>query len=710
MKKTWAFLLLFLFSTTAFAVLDWEVPNNYMKFGDGSNGTSKSFEMKMGLGTNPIFSSANGTEMKVNIPFRIEGNLTVGDGTTVDRSFVIDRGGSNPFLKWDEAGGSWVFSNDGAIEKKIGSGAGGGGGGINFILNNSFEDPGSPILNWSNSGGTFTQETHTNGREGNLKFARFIASGAGQSFESDAVTISDDVGPGCMADFLYNQGDNAFEYKVLKSPYADPADVVSSGTIADLEDFDKAPTIVFNCEGGDLFKFRVTSTGAGTIDADGEVYLGSNKGYIPTTQLEEIETKYLTSDTSSVADIAELQFTGLTIGDDYVIGGQVKGTSSASSWGLAFRSESGGAGTLYGVNNQAHTSGASTATSANNASFTASSTNMFVRYTGGGNSILGDGTENETYIQLTRKAKSGTEAVNPEQADFFISASIHGADVTLADTSSVATAIKSASLQMEIGKGSAKIPCFGSNPATGLTCSAGDEVFGINYNAPRSGRYKFCATFLSSGTASPAYRWVETANASDTVIRTGRSVSGSSQSSNASNRLCDTFDVNSKGEKTFKIYYVSNGAGSVKLLRNSIVYDRDAHITVELVGHNVAQPITNNMVSSSLKSGIYTLGCIVDGTGNFLTTSGCSEWISSTTNPATGAIDWTLATKYSGLELVDCTCTSRLATVTTTTHDAHCTLGFDDVDALTKIRSLSEITTSGAESNIAHTISCKLKR
>ena len=145
MKKIGAFLSILLIAFTAHAAIDWEIPNNIMKMGDGSNTSLKSFEMRMGLGaSNPILSSADGTEMNVNIPFRTQGNLTIGDGSATARSITVDRGGSNPFMKWDEAGSAWVFSNDGTIEKKIGSGTGGGGG-QNFFAESSFDGESSTI-------------------------------------------------------------------------------------------------------------------------------------------------------------------------------------------------------------------------------------------------------------------------------------------------------------------------------------------------------------------------------------------------------------------------------------------------------------------------------------------------------------------------------------------------------------------------------------
>lgn len=64
-------------------------------------------------------STVNGTGL-------VKGNLTIGSGVSGDKSITVNRGGSNPYLKWSETDNSWLFSNDGTLTKKIGSGSGSG--------------------------------------------------------------------------------------------------------------------------------------------------------------------------------------------------------------------------------------------------------------------------------------------------------------------------------------------------------------------------------------------------------------------------------------------------------------------------------------------------------------------------------------------------------------------------------------------------------
>lgn len=48
-----------------------------------------------------------------------------GDGTTTgDRSLTVDRGGTNPAIKWNETTDKWQFSNDGSAYSNFGSGGG----------------------------------------------------------------------------------------------------------------------------------------------------------------------------------------------------------------------------------------------------------------------------------------------------------------------------------------------------------------------------------------------------------------------------------------------------------------------------------------------------------------------------------------------------------------------------------------------------------
>ena len=62
-----------------------------------------------------------------NIPTTSSNSFSIGDGLGSDKSILFnDNSASKPYLKWNDALGKIVYSNDGVIEAEIGSGGGGG--------------------------------------------------------------------------------------------------------------------------------------------------------------------------------------------------------------------------------------------------------------------------------------------------------------------------------------------------------------------------------------------------------------------------------------------------------------------------------------------------------------------------------------------------------------------------------------------------------
>jgi hypothetical protein len=122
--------------------------------------------------------------------------LKVGEpGSVANKAIKL---GNTRLIRSNESTGVLEFTNDGTLFKKIGSGSGAGGsGGVNILANSSFEDG---LTNWTNSGGTLTQETYTNAVEGNTKYARFVATAAGQYVESECTFKPDNISIGGMGD------------------------------------------------------------------------------------------------------------------------------------------------------------------------------------------------------------------------------------------------------------------------------------------------------------------------------------------------------------------------------------------------------------------------------------------------------------------------------------------------------------------------------
>jgi hypothetical protein len=608
---------------------------------------NKIFEFNKNLSTTGNVNAVDGTFSGVLSAGA--NDATFGDGTNTDKKHIFDigAGASNPYLGYSATSNALVFNN-GLSEKKFGTGSGGGGGGINFILNNSFEDAGSPILNWSNLGGTFTQEDHVNGREGNEKFARFVATTIGQYFESDAVTISDDVGPGCMADFKYMQGDNAFEYKVLKAPYADPADVVAIGTISDLTEFDKAPTVVFNCQGGDQFKFRVTSTAAGTIDADGEVYLGSNKGYIPASSSEKVETKFLAAQASSTGILTDLTFSNLTVGKRYKLRGQITGNiANGSENSKQFGGEVYNGGTSIVTFH----SGASNVFNFRDSApilkdFVASSTTITVDLVTLENATISAGSAN-TYLTLTEVINETQAAISPEQAEFYIEGRILNtvSDITIANSNQI---IVGPNLELQMNKGAASITCV-SGASNGSTCATDSEQMGFSFNVPVAGRYQVCFSIpVRIGNASVGALIRHTQNGSDTNIKAGQNYISRTHSPDNSNEFyldqigeCEVFDF-TVGENTVKMQAGATGTNrGIPVTGTHSFAITDSHFSVKLLQNEVARPIVNNMVDTKRKDGLRVEGCFVKNNGTATAdpeSNLCESWVNTLTRNTIGYV------------------------------------------------------------------------
>lgn len=658
--------LLLLFSVAVFAAAPKKFTNDVLQFGGGSNGSIKELIFNTGAGTNPTIRANSGDGSLLLRPDAV----SLGDGTASDKelSFDIGQGANNPKLFWDNAAGALSFTNDGTLIKKIGSGNGSGGaGGINLLSNASFEDPGTPILNWTNSGGTLTQEDLTNGREANLKFARFVATGAGQYVESDAVTISDDVGFGCMADVFYVQGDNAFTLKVLKEDLpGNPGtfNEVASGSFSDLTSFLKLPTVTFPCEGGDSFKVRYESTGAGTIDLD-VAYLGSNKNINPqgksaafvgsiewmqtvgcsnfnnSTNFADFSTdadcddnpRILEGDAvdSSNGIAPEFQINNLRAGHyQIVVSGVLQdNTSSQSNTVLGLRASVGG------VISSSVTFGSSTfgidGTQVLSVNIPSDQVNSIVKlqgYTNNASDALLYGATSSSrkiavyYYPTTQETQ---EAFTPEQAEFEILGSIGGSNFALASSSEPSSQqTQDPNLVLTTYKGDADITCVGA-PSTGSTCSGVNERVGVSFNAPVAGQYEICMEWGYQDNSSTAmsinFAFVDTSvdGLSDSAsFAKVFAYQGSPNEYQGIQRFkhCDTIDYNSVGTKNVNLVYRKTaGAAQFFTLNGASNSNFTSWFSVRLLKNDVATPRLLNQVSTRARLGTEKGVCLVQNNG-----------------------------------------------------------------------------------------------
>jgi hypothetical protein len=669
--------LLLLFSVAVFAAAPKKFTNDVLQFGSSATSAVKELIFDVGDGaSNPkIGVDTTNKDFDMSANLNVDGDaLSVGDGTASNKemSFDIGAGANNPKLFWDNTAGALSFTNDGTLIKKIGSGSGSGaGGGIQLLSNSSFEDPGTPILNWTNSGGTLTQEDHVNANENNTKFARFVATGSSQYVESDAVTVSDDVGFGCMADAYYNQGDNAFTLKVLKEDLpGNPGtfNEVASGSFSDLTSFLKLPTVTFPCEGGDVFKLRFESTGAGTVDLD-LAYLGSNKNISPVkvgvsdsltvdvgvgygssaTHIRRFQDMNIRQTngsyvTSSIVDGTESPGKLLRVNDSAADGTSITvlrdalcnfsygdQNSSTTDWfGVSINAAALNIGILSLVNEQRskvfHIGGSGGNDIGSMADSRIVSAGSVLRAHKSGTSANGG---NATFTVTCDSAPETQEAFTPEQAEFEVRGRIEGPIFALtSSTESSRQQISNGSLILINDKGSANIACQGAG-ATGTTCSGSNEVLGFNFTAPVSGEYEVCFTVnhLTQTSATQATTfWIEKRAPDDSVLldvaaeTTMKETTGDGWNYVEPVVLCGRFNVTNVGEQRFELKYTKDSGTASLLMTNTPTRNGQAKFSARLIKNDVATPRLLNQVSTRARYGSEKGVCNIDnpsGTPSF---------------------------------------------------------------------------------------------
>lgn len=132
---------------------------------------------------------------------------------------------------------------------------------------------------------------------------------------------------------------------------------------------------------------------------------------------EPIIERFLTGNTTSVSDMADLTVTGLTVGSWYSLTGQISFYSAnTNDCQVQYRSASGGNGKVYGRSRFDPEIGSGNTEDVRSLAFKfqATSSDFYVRMTtGDGNNLVrGDGTADQTYIQLEEINKP-TAVISP---------------------------------------------------------------------------------------------------------------------------------------------------------------------------------------------------------------------------------------------------------------------------------------------------------
>jgi hypothetical protein len=216
------------------------------------------------------------------------------------------------------------------------------------------------------------------------------------------------------------------------------------------------------------------------------------------------------------------------------------------------------------------------------------------------------------------------QVLRHDQVAWRVDANIGGANPSLgAGNVSDYTEITNGSLDLVNNSGPgvipAQIPCSGTNPPTGLTCSAGNESVGVSFNLPAAGSVTACASFTHdtsigvSSSSSATFQIVETPNNAQTILQEGkeRVTSGSTTNSTNGNilrlprKVCGNFDFTSTGQKTLRLMYEQVSTGTIN--HALILGDRDTSfgqrdIKWEVYPRNTSQPaplLVGSVISGS---------------------------------------------------------------------------------------------------------------
>ena len=621
------------------------------------NGTAGQFEFDQmlqitgGLKTNTI-SPRTGTENTFSNDVRATGKVFVGAGNNQLRV----------------SGGNLEFSNDGSLFKKVGSGSGQGDSGVNLLENASFEDGLTP--GWTNVGGTFTQQTYTNSTEGDTKYARFVASGSGQYFESTAKVLTDNLTGGCLAYAKYKTTDNnAFKISFFSAG----SEISFANLISTSGAWSTTPYVPVLCPAsGTLLKVRFESLASGTLEVD-KVYQGSENRTIQISAARLVAkvvypvTASCTQSrsTAGFGSLGTVAACGAPTVSYYNQGGVVistadqdaaskftittlpkgilevrmkgamdqGGTTSFHQFRLTdgttfgeqsfvFASSGGLSGIPIVTYKAAYSSGASNLTIELQTQFNSPATST----------ILQNSTQIVEYEVYLWPLDTDT-ALTSDQSAWQIDANIGGANPSLGATSITSyTGIENASLDMVLrpGSSSAQIACSSTNAPTGLTCSSGNESVSVAWTPPYTGWFDVCFDFshnfdlASTAVADAVFQVVETGINNQTILAEGGSKVESRGNITAANnltfphRVCGSFLVSSVSQKVHRLMYELSASGTVNTNvlnadRNASLGQRDIRVTVRPSTMNLARPV---LIGDMIKRAVIT----GDGT-NALTAS-----------------------------------------------------------------------------------------
>lgn len=612
----------------------------------------------------------------------------MGDGTASNKVIEMNRGGSNPQIRWSESDSKLQFSNDGADFKNLGSG-GGGAAGVNLLVDSDFDFEASGTTQWTTpSGGTFTKTTTLPAF--GTRSGSFDASASSQVVQSAFIAIPDGLkNQAGLASCFFQTAATDYKMQVY-----DGTNVIAETTIAASTDYSKQALIYTHPGTGSLRLRVISASNAAAVKID-NCYMGEATT-LPHSQASLIATMYFPTTAScswsrsgtSLAAFSTVAAcpgptveyssgvgTPLTTDTDLpkvTINSLPAGTYLVTAMGAAYQTVGGGNNTL------ALSDGTTTAEGrgAGNSDF-GSGTGQFVvtgvfTYSATGNrtfELFGASSTNsvdvdnqsgnyQTSFIIQRFPTSPVETYTFDTIAWKVDANQGGSNwsySTSAQTSYSITSDTGFDLVVNTSKGSAAAyqACSGSEVASGTTCT-GAESPGISFAIPRAGTVKVCMDAAASlqtgagGALTAVYQLIETPNNSDTTI-TQEGGSRYEITEGAANsvtetpvHLCGTFYFSSAGQKTVRAFQETAVSGSIanNLLlgdRNTSYGQRDLHWTAQYVDQQVPAPLIPNIVTNSSASPVRVETAYVNqSAGSCSLNAEVGSWIQSLTDNGTG--------------------------------------------------------------------------
>jgi hypothetical protein len=243
--------------------------------------------------------------------------------------------------------------------------------------------------------------------------------------------------------------------------------------------------------------------------------------------------KILSADVTSAGDIADLTFSNLEVGNTYIITGKLAFVANAST--VRAYSESNASGELYGVLTRAGDNEDYREIRSTSLIITAKSANLYINFDGGG-TCIGDGTKEETFLQLTNITSQFLTAIPVQKTAYLkdvktsgtaggasTANTVHTRELNTVEGDSEIISLSSNQFTLQPGKYEldARAPGYVTNRQQLFIYNVTDSAYAIDGESEFAGaasvqqRARLVGTLeLSSPKTFELRHWIESANAS----------------------------------------------------------------------------------------------------------------------------------------------------------------------------------------------------